>query len=614
MESIFTVNALLLFGALMVLAGILSSLVATRFGAPILLVFLLLGMLAGEEGLLRIPFSDYRTTYLVGSLALAVILFDGGLRTKFQRFRGALKPSLLLATLGVLITALLVGAAAHYALGYEALEALLLGSIVASTDAAAVFFLLRAGGLHLKGRVGAVLEIESGTNDPFAVFLTLVLTQLVLASGAHAFSAVMGELLRQGALGTLFGLSGGLSLVWLLNRLQLPGGLHPLLAVAAAIAIYGLTALLGGSGFLAVYLAGLMLGNRPLRAYPSIVSFHDAATWLCQIVMFLLLGLLVTPTKLLPYLWPALGIALFLMVVARPVAVWLCLFPYGFAAKEKAFIAWVGLRGAVSIFLAAIPTLAHVPHADAYFNVAFFVVLISLLVQGWTLNFAARKLGLALRRTLPNVARIEVDIPGQFEHEMVGYPIEAGSFVLERNMLPSWARPVLVVRGGEILGPAEAGELLEDDYAYFLAPADRVHRLDRLFAGPLGRRCAVRPAGVRRVRAQRRCLDRPARGALRARCRARGPGRNRGRAICHALFGAAARGRPAALGLARHAGGARDRGRPGHASGPAARRARGAAQGSRPLARAGIDAGNQTRASRLATLLAAAGGVSVARR
>jgi cell volume regulation protein A len=332
--------------------------------------------------------------------------------------------------------------------------------------------------------VGAVLEIESGTNDPFAVFLTLVLTQLVLASGAHAFSAVMGELLRQGALGTLFGLSGGLSLVWLLNRLQLPSGLHPLLAVAAALVIYALTALLGGSGFLAVYLAGLTVGNRPVRAYPSIVSFHDAATWLCQIVMFLLLGLLVTPTKLLPYLWPALGIALFLMVVARPVAVWLCLFPYGFDAKEKAFIAWVGLRGAVSIFLAAIPTLAHVPHADAYFNVAFFVVLISLLVQGWTLNFAARKLGLALRRTLPNVARIEVDIPGQFEHEMVGYPIEAGSFVLERNMLPSWARPVLVVRAGEILSPAEAGELVEDDYAYFLAPADRVHRLDRLFAGP----------------------------------------------------------------------------------------------------------------------------------
>jgi cell volume regulation protein A len=483
MDSIFTVNALLFFGALMVLAGILSSLVATRFGAPILLVFLVVGMLAGEDGLLGIHFSDYRTTYLVGSLALAVILFDGGLRTKAQRFRGALRPSLLLATLGVVITALLVGVVAHFALGFEALEALLLGSMVASTDAAAVFFLLRTGGLHLKERVGAVLEIESGTNDPFAVFLTLVLTQLVLAFGEQALAAVTGELLRQSAFGAILGLGGGLSLAWLLNRLQLPGGLHPLLAVAAAIGIYGLTAVLGGSGFLAVYLAGLVIGNRPVRAYPSIVSFHDAATWLCQIVMFLLLGLLVTPTKLLPYLLPALGIALFLMIVARPVAVWLCLWPYAFSNREKTFIAWVGLRGAVSIFLAAIPTLAGVPHADAYFNVAFVVVLVSLLVQGWTLNVAARRLGLALRRTLPDVARIEVDLPGQFEHEMVGYPIEAGSFVLERNILPSWARPILVVRTGDILSPAEAGALKEDDYAYFLAPADRVHRLDRLFAG-----------------------------------------------------------------------------------------------------------------------------------
>lgn len=483
MESIVTVHALLLFGALMVLAGILSSLVATRFGAPILLVFLVLGMLAGTEGPLGIPFSDYRTTYLVGSLALAVILFDGGLRTKFRRVQGVLAPSLSLATLGVVVTAVLVGVVSHFALGFGPFEALLLGSMVASTDAAAVFFLLRTGGLHLKERVGTVLEVEAGTNDPFAVFLTLVLTGLVLASGANPLPTFLIELLRQGALGAVFGVGGGLWLAWLLNKVELPGGLHPLLATAAALVIYSLTALLDGSGFLAVYLAGLTLGNRPVRAYPSIMSFHDAATWLCQIVMFLLLGLLVAPTKLLDYAWPALGIALFLIVVARPLAVWLCLSPFGFARNEKTFIAWVGLRGAVSIFLAAIPTLADVPHAEAYFNVVFFVVLVSLLVQGWTLTFAARKFGLALRRTLPDVARIEVDLPGQFEHEMVGYPIEAGSFVLERNILPSWVRPVLVVREGDILDSAHAGDLKEDDYAYFLAPANRIHRLDRLFAG-----------------------------------------------------------------------------------------------------------------------------------
>lgn len=476
------VNAVILISAALILIGIFSSLIANRFGAPLLLVFLVLGMLAGEDGPGGLVFNNYQATYLIGSLALSVILFDGGLRTKLSAFRGVLAPSLLLATFGVVITAAITGAAAFYLLdGLTPLEALLLGGIVASTDAAAVFFLLRTGGLRLQTKVGSVLEIESGTNDPIAVFLTIVLTEFLLA-GEHMPSwALLVRLGEQGAIGGAFGLAGGLAATALLNRVQMPSGLHPLFVVAGVLLVSSATSLLGGSGLLAVYLAGLVMANRPVRAYPSIVGFHDAATWLCQIVMFLVLGLLVTPTTLFDYIMPGVAMALVLTFVARPVAVWLCLSPFGFDRKEKLFVSWVGLRGAVSIFLAAIPTLARVPHAEIFFNIAFFVVLVSLLTQGSTITAMARRLGMALRRTAPSVSRVEVDIPGQVEHEMVGYPITSDSIILGLSRLPSWARILLIVRDKEILSPAEAGPLRVGDYVYFLTPPERVPRLDRLF-------------------------------------------------------------------------------------------------------------------------------------
>jgi cell volume regulation protein A len=481
MNSIDLVNSVILVGSLLVMMGIISSLVATRFGAPLLFVFLIVGMLAGEDGPGGIQFNDYRATYLVGSLALSVILFDGGLRTKLATFRAAVAPSLTLATLGVVVTAAVTGTAAFYVLDLTPIEALLLGSIVASTDAAAVFFLLRTGGLQLQTKVGSVLEVESGTNDPLAVFLTIVLTEAVLAGGEPSALAMLGRLAAQGAIGAALGVAGGFALVALLNRVPMPGGLHPLFVVASAVMIYSGTSLLGGSGLLAVYLAGLVIANRPVRAYPSIVGFHDAATWLCQIVMFLVLGLLVTPTTLIDYALPGLAVALVLTFVARPVAVWLCLSPFGFDAREKLFVSWVGLRGAVSIFLAAIPTLAGVPNAATYFNIAFFVVLLSLLIQGWTITGVARRLGRALRRTAPSVYRVEVDIPGQTDQELIGYPVAADSLILALSKLPAWARLVLVVRGGEILAPPEAGTLQAGDYVYLLAAPARIPRLDRLF-------------------------------------------------------------------------------------------------------------------------------------
>ncbi|SMF14540.1 potassium/proton antiporter, CPA1 family [Tistlia consotensis] len=482
MASLEPVNAVLLIGAALVLLGIFSSLVATRFGAPLLLVFLVVGMLAGEDGPGGIEFADYQATYLIGSLALSIILFDGGLRTRLSTFRGALAPALLLSTLGVLITAGITGGVAALLIGgLTPLQGLLLGAIVASTDAAAVFFLLRTGGLRLQSRVGSLLEIESGTNDPMAVFLVLMLTELLLAGVDTPGWELLRHLAEQGAIGAALGLAGGFAVVGLLNRVQMPGGLHPLFVVAVAVAIYAATSLLGGSGLLAVYLAGLVVANRPVRAYPSIVGFHDAATWLCQIVMFIVLGLLVTPGTLLDYVLPGILLALVLILVARPLAVWLCLWPFGFEDKEKLFISWVGLRGAVSIFLAAIPTLTGVAYGEAFFNIAFFVVLVSLLVQGWSLTGVARYLGMALRRTAPSVQRVELDIPGQTEREMVGYPISTDSLILALSRLPAWARVVLVVREREILSAAEAGPLHPGDYVYILTPPDRVRRLDRLF-------------------------------------------------------------------------------------------------------------------------------------
>jgi cell volume regulation protein A len=484
MESIATANTILLFGSVLVLLGILSSLVAQRFGAPLLLVFLVIGMFAGEDGPGGIAFNDYQLTYVIGSLALAVILFDGGLRTKLGHLRGAVRPALLLATVGVVITAALTGLVASRILDIPLVHGLLLGTVIASTDAAAVFFLIHAGGLQIRQRIGATIEMESATNDPVAVFLTIVLVQIISLQQAGTDIeplGLLGTLISHAVIGAVVGLLGGMAASISLNRINLPGGLHPLLVIAVAILIYALTSVLSGSGFLAVYLAGLVLGNRPLRASASIVTVNDAATWLSQIVMFLVLGLLITPTRLVTFALPAALVAVFLLFVARPVAVWLCLIGSGFSVREKLFASWVGLRGAVSIFLAAIPMLADVEHADAFFNVAFVIVLISLLLQGWTLTWTARKLGLALPRTTASVHRSELDLPGQLALEMVGYPVSSQSAVMNGAVVPKWARTAFVIRNQNILMANEAGALQARDYAYFLAPPDRVGRLDQLF-------------------------------------------------------------------------------------------------------------------------------------
>src|SRR3954469_11752961 len=481
MASLDIVSIGILLGALLVLAGILSSLIAMRFGAPLLLVFLLLGMAAGESGPGGITFDDVRATYVVGSIALGLILFDGGLRTRLSTFRSVLAPAMVLATLGVLLTAALTAPFARYMLGMDWTEAFLVGAVVASTDAAAVFFLIHAKGLRLRPRVGAVLEVESGINDPFAVFLTIALVEFLLIGSDDSWQHVAISLASEAVLGTIIGIVGGRAMVLVLNRLGLAQGLHAPFVATSALVIFALAQALHGSGFLAAYLAGMVVGNRPTRAHNTVVVFLDATTWLAQIVMFVLLGLLASPQELLRMSLAALVVSLALALLARPLAVVLLLAPFRFAWREKVFISWVGLRGAVGIFLGSIPLLVGLPNAQVYFDIAFVVVLTSLLVQGWSIAWAARVLHIALPRHDHMPRRVELDLPGQLEQEIVGYPVPANSPYLRHGLLPSWARPTLVVRDEKILSPAEAEAVREGDYVYLLAPPEKAQALDRFF-------------------------------------------------------------------------------------------------------------------------------------
>jgi potassium/hydrogen antiporter len=481
MEAIDTISITILFGAVLVLAGIMSSLVAQRFGAPLLLGFLVVGMLAGESGPGGIRFDDVRLAYTVGSVALGLILFDGGLRTRLATFRSVMAPAGLLATLGVLVTSAVTAPVAAWALNLNWTEALLVGAVMASTDAAAVFFLLHTKGLRLRRRVSATLEVESGINDPFAIFLTIVLVE-ILFSGHRSWDEIAWFLVLETIMGGVVGWAGGRAMVLVLNRLKLPQGLHAPFVATGAIVTFGLAEWLHGSGFLAVYIAGVVVGNRETRAHNPIVSFLNAATWLAQIAMFVLLGLLAWPERLPQRVLPALLVALALMLVARPAAVLLCLAPFRFTMREKLFVSWVGLRGAVSVFLASIPMLVGLPGAHFYFDVAFVVVTVSLAIQGWTIAPAARLLHIALPRADVLAHRTELDLPGQLAQELVGYPVVAGSPYLRRGITPSWAKLTLVVRDEKVLTPEEAGGVREGDHVYFLAPPDRVQALDRFFA------------------------------------------------------------------------------------------------------------------------------------
>ena len=476
---------LLLVGAALIVVSVFTSLVAFRFGAPLLLLFLGIGLGAGSDGL-GIEFSDVNTAYFVGSLALAVILFDSGFGTSLKSFRQAAAPSIVLATVGVLLTTAIVGMAARLMFGFGWAEGLLMGAIVSSTDAAAVFFLLRVGGITIRDKVRSTLEVESGSNDPMAIFLTIMFVEL-LASGSgitgftHEF--VVGFGLQMG-LGVTLGIAGGAAIVFIINRVELEGALYPIIVLGMAVLLFAFTGLLGGSGALAAYVAGLVAGNRRVRARATLVRFQDGMTWLAQIVMFLILGLLVSPSQFGEVALPAVALALFLMFVARPVAVWLCLLAFQYQRDEIAFISWVGLRGAVSILLAILPLIALLENGAVLFNTAFIIVLTSLLVQGWTIRPMAQWLGLIVPPRIGPVERVGLELPGSAHHELIVYHVVEGSPVAEGERLPRWARPSLIVRDGQSMRFQYAGRIKAGDYVYMFIAPRYTRLLDRLFASP----------------------------------------------------------------------------------------------------------------------------------
>jgi len=379
--------------AFLVVVSILLEPVAARIRAPLLLVFLLLGALLGEDGPGSIQFSDFELAYQIGTIALAVILFTGGLETQPDAVKRAAAPASVLATFGVLFTAAIVGMAAAYLFSVPLSHGLLLGAVVGSTDAAATFLLLGQSNVQLRGRTRETILVESGINDPMAIFLTLTLVGIVDAgismdTGALPVLAVQFGL--QLGLGALAGFAGGYVLARIVNWVPLQSGLYAPLCLAGAFVIFEGTRLLGGSGFLAIYLTGLMLAWRLKPARERVVHFNEGLAWLSQILMFVMLGLLLTPSDLGSTLIPALGLALVLIFIARPLAVAICLTPFRFPWRHQLYIGWVGLRGAVPIFLAIIPVISPGPVTVTFFNIVVVIVIASLILQGWTIPLVAR--------------------------------------------------------------------------------------------------------------------------------------------------------------------------------------------------------------------------------
>ena len=476
-------TSILLIGASLILTGILISPFSNKVGMPVLLLFLAIGMLAGEDGPGNIVFNDINIAFIVSNLALAVILLDGGMRTSVESFRVGLRPALILSTLGVVITALLSGFFAAWILGLPVLVGLLIGAIVSSTDAAAVFSLLQGKGLNINERLKATLEIESGSNDPMAIFLTMLLI-LLIQDPENTIGAAFAMLLQQFTIGSMAGLASGWVVNQLLKRVSLVPAMYPLLVASSGVAMFSLTNQLGGSGFLAIYLMGVVLASQKSSHMGIILQIHDGLAWLSQLVLFLLLGLLVTPSLLTQNIIAALMIAGVLILVARPLATGISLWRFGFSKREHVFIGWAGLRGAVPVVLAIFPLLAGLPDAGTIFQITFIVVLVSLLLQGSTLNLLARKLKLEVPAKPEPQLRIPLNLPAALDHEILLFPLKGKRWETPVDIteihLPDPSRVVMFFRDKQMIERRRGITVQANDLLVVLAHRDHLKDVSQI--------------------------------------------------------------------------------------------------------------------------------------
>lgn len=482
----FLIDKFLLIAGILMILGILSSKFSARAGLPVLVLFLGLGMLAGSDGIGKIAFEDYRLAHAIGTVALAFILFDGGLRTPLDNLKVAWKPSAVLATLGVLITSAVTGVVAMHFLDLSLLEGLLLGSIVGSTDAAAVFALLRSAGVHLRKRVSATLEIESGANDPMAIFLTVGLIQ-VLSGEMPLGPGLLHLFVLQMGVGLGVGFAVGKLSVRLINRINLAAaGLYPVLTAACGVFAFGLAAALQGSGFLAVYVAGIVLGNSKLVFQKGTLLFHDGLAWGGQIAMFVVLGLLSFPSTLKEVAVPSLVVAVALTFLARPIAVLPLLAPFKFTGREITLISWVGLKGAVPIILATYPLMSDVPAGSKIFDVVFFVVLLSALVQGGTLPWLARALDLVEPPHPEPPLSLEIMSLRDVDAEIIDYVVASGSPAAGRLLrdlaLPEGAVVAMIARDKALIPPRGSTEVRSGDHLFIVVNHESRRPVDAVFA------------------------------------------------------------------------------------------------------------------------------------
>ncbi|MDN3503260.1 potassium/proton antiporter [Psychrobacter sp. 5A.1] len=483
-----TLNILYLVGAVLIFASIMASTLSARLGVPLLLLFLIVGMLAGEQGILGIEFSQYALANFVGQAALACILLDGGLRTSFKSFRVGLKPAITLATWGVLVTVMVLGVFVTWLLDVDWRFGLLMAAIVGSTDAAAVFSLLRNGGVKLNDRVQATLELESGANDPLAILLVTGLIALNVDPDGQTVFGFLVLLLQQLSFGLGMGLLFGYFLSRLLPKIHLAEGMYAILILSAGLAVFAATNLIGGSGFLAVYLTGVLIGNHKVRSTEHVMRVMDSFAWLSQAVLFVVLGLLVTPSNVLNVWHYSVAIAAFMIFVARPIAVYTSVKPFKFKDREIGFISWVGLRGAVPITLAVLPVMAGIDNAFMLFDIAFGVVVLSLILQGTTIPTMANLFKVRIPTNKDPKEEHEVWVSDKASTTLYEFEAQSGAFAIGRHPMgiskginPDEISVFALVRNQQIVVVDDNTKLKFGDSIWYAMRGNHASKIAKIF-------------------------------------------------------------------------------------------------------------------------------------